>query len=251
MEVEAPNSPDEDLRIKAVDDQLGEVHIGFVRKVFALIGTQILLTVAVIAFAMTNADVSDYLLENQIILVPFIVLFLITALLPVCWKKAGRAVPLNYIVLYTFVRHKQTFSAAVVLTYPCLQVDSELVVAAGILTIVVSVSLIVSVFAVLSTQCAINFQVSTSILYMLFASSITWFLISALVPNSSWLSTGVCALGALLFGVYIVVDTAIILEGSKYGLGNDDYVFAAIMIYLDLMNLFLRILELLAKLKGK
>lgn len=251
MEVEAPNHPDDDLRIKASDDQLGEGYIGFVRKVFALIGTQIMLTVAVVAYVMTHEDVGDYLLENPIILAPAVVLFLVTALLPVCCKGTGRKVPLNYIILYTFVRTKQTLSAAVVLAYPCLEVDSDLVVAAGILTFVVSAALIASVFIVLPTQCAVNFQISTSVIYMLFATSVTWFLISALVPGSSWLSTGLCALGALLFGVYIVVDTAMIVGGSKYGLGNDDYVFAAILIYLDLMNLFLRILELLAKLKGK
>jgi len=251
MEVEASKGTDDDLRIKAVDDQLGEKQTGFVRKVFALIGTQIMLTVAVVAFIMTNEDVGDYLLENPIILAPAVVLFLVTALVPVCWKQGGRKVPVNYIILYTFVRTKQTFSASVIIAYPCLEVDSNLVVAAGILTFVVAAALIMSVFVVLSIQCTVNFQVSTSILYMLFATSVTWFLLSALVPNSSWMDTGLCALGALIFGVYIVVDTAMIVTGSKYGLGNDDYVFAAIIIYLDLMNLFLKILHLLAKMKGK
>ena len=63
------------------------------------------------------------------------------------------------------------------------------------------------------------------------------------------MTIGCCALGALIFGLYIVIDTAIILDGNKYGITNDDYVFCAMLIYLDMINLFLRLLQLLAKLK--
>lgn len=235
----------------AIDDQLGTPHTGFVRKVFALIGTQVLLTVAVVTYAMTHKDVGDFLLDNTAILVVATVVLLVTSLLPICWKPAGRKVPLNYIILYTFVSAKQTFSAAILVAYPCLLEEGEVVIAAGVLTFVVAATLILSVFAVIPTQCSLNFQISTCVLTILFSTSITWFILSILLPQSGWIGTGLCALGALIFGVYIIIDTAMIIEGGKYGLGNDDYVFAAIIIYLDLMNLFLRILRILSKLKSK
>lgn len=52
--------------------------------------------------------------------------------------------------------------------------------------------------------------------------------------------------GALLFSMYIVYDTQLILGGKnrKYEIGIDDYVFASITLYLDIINLFLYLMEL-------
>eukprot|EP00913_Durusdinium_trenchii_P007276 g6838.t1 len=52
--------------------------------------------------------------------------------------------------------------------------------------------------------------------------------------------------GALLFSGYIVLDTQLIIGGkhSSFQFGTEDYVMAAITIYLDIINLFLYILSL-------
>ena len=58
----------------------------------------------------------------------------------------------------------------------------------------------------------------------------------------------ICAgVGAILFSCYIVYDTQLIVGGShkKYQFSVDDYVFAAITLYLDIINLFLYLLELI------
>lgn len=80
-------------------------------------------------------------------------------------------------------------------------------------------------------------------------SSLAWLILSVSLPGGTFLQTGFCALGALLFGVYILIDTAIIMDGGKYGISNDDYVFCAMLVYLDMVNLFLQLLQLLARLK--
>ena len=53
--------------------------------------------------------------------------------------------------------------------------------------------------------------------------------------------------GALLFSVYIIYDTQLIIggENKKYQIAPDDYVLAALTLYLDIVNLFLYILSLL------
>ena len=47
--------------------------------------------------------------------------------------------------------------------------------------------------------------------------------------------------GALLFSGYILYDTSVIL----HKLGPDDYIVAAINLYLDIVNLFLYLLQIL------
>jgi protein lifeguard len=56
-----------------------------------------------------------------------------------------------------------------------------------------------------------------------------------------------CA-GALIMSFCIVYDTQLMIGGRhKYSFDEDDYIFAALSLYLDIINLFLYILELIGK----
>jgi len=52
-----------------------------------------------------------------------------------------------------------------------------------------------------------------------------------------------CTLGVILFSVYLVFDTQLIMggEGKYASLGKDDYILGAIILYLDIINIFLYI----------
>lgn len=54
--------------------------------------------------------------------------------------------------------------------------------------------------------------------------------------------------GSLLFSAFIVYDTQLIVGGShhKYQLTEDEYIFAALNLYVDIVNLFIFILLLFA-----
>merc|ERR1712151_142410 len=54
------------------------------------------------------------------------------------------------------------------------------------------------------------------------------------------------ALGAILFSFYIVYDTQLIVGGrhKKHQFSVDDYAFAALNLFLDVINLFLMLLSL-------
>lgn len=54
-----------------------------------------------------------------------------------------------------------------------------------------------------------------------------------------------CSLGIFLFGIYLVIDTQLIVGGRKMALSIDDYVIAALLLYIDIIQLFLYILSLL------
>ena len=61
----------------------------------------------------------------------------------------------------------------------------------------------------------------------------------------------VTALVAILFGFYLLIDLQQVMGGSHnhFTFSPDDYILAALVIYLDIINLFLYILQLLAKSK--
>lgn len=54
-------------------------------------------------------------------------------------------------------------------------------------------------------------------------------------------------MGALLFSLYIVYDTDNLIKRYSY----DEYVWASVGLYLDIINLFLRLLQVLRSLQGE
>ena len=58
------------------------------------------------------------------------------------------------------------------------------------------------------------------------------------------------ALGALVFSFYLVYDTQMMIGGNhKFSISPEEYIFAALSIYMDVIQLFLRILIILGKRK--
>lgn len=56
-----------------------------------------------------------------------------------------------------------------------------------------------------------------------------------------------CALGVIIFGIYIIIDTQLIMGSHKYGITMDDYILGALILYIDIIQLFIYILRLLSQ----
>ena len=57
------------------------------------------------------------------------------------------------------------------------------------------------------------------------------------------------SIGALLMSLYLIYDTQLVLGDKKELISVDDYIMGALMIYLDIINLFLYILKIFGKKK--
>lgn len=63
------------------------------------------------------------------------------------------------------------------------------------------------------------------------------------VPSTKYTMIGFGAAGALVFSLYIIYDTQLMMGGShKYSLSPEEYIFAALNLYLDVTQLFMYIL---------
>ena len=57
-----------------------------------------------------------------------------------------------------------------------------------------------------------------------------------------------CCCGALLYAIYLIIDTILITGGkqtSNIKINMDDYIIGALMLYLDIVMLFVYILRIL------
>lgn len=56
-------------------------------------------------------------------------------------------------------------------------------------------------------------------------------------------------LGVVLSLLFVAIDTQMIMNDRKYGIGYDDYIVAALIIYMDFIRMFLEILRLFGEKK--
>lgn len=56
---------------------------------------------------------------------------------------------------------------------------------------------------------------------------------------------------AVIYSVYLLVDTQMVLGGKHKQLTLDDYILGATIIYVDIISLFLKLLRLLGKKKDE
>lgn len=210
-----------------------ELRWAFIRRIYSILAVQMLITVAVAAFVVSVPSVSHFFVSSGaglglyifLILLPFIVLC------PLYYYYQRH--PLNFILLGIFT---VSISFAVGLT--CAYTSGKVILESVILTAVVVVSLTLYTFWAASRGRDFSFLgpflFSAVIILMLFA------LIQVLF-NLGKISTMIYgAVAAIIFCGYIIYDTDNLIKRYSY----DEYIWAAVALYLDIINLFLSLLTL-------
>ena len=70
-------------------------------------------------------------------------------------------------------------------------------------------------------------------------------LLSCFMSFVAWWHPLICALMVVAYGLYLIYDTQLIAGGHEYSLTYDEYIVGAMLIYVDIMMLFIEILRLL------
>ena len=66
-------------------------------------------------------------------------------------------------------------------------------------------------------------------------------------PYSNFGNIFYCSMGIILFGLYLVFDTQLIVGGKRLKLDYDDYIIGALLLYLDVIQIFLYILQMISR----
>lgn len=223
-----------------IENQFGSfdeasVRNGFIRKVYSILSVQLLVTLGFIALFVFCDPVRDYVEEEAwLLIIAFIVTFAVLIAL-VCVESLRRKTPTNFILLGVF-----TICEGFLLGVISSQYDTEIVFVAITVTAVVTVALTIFAF-----QTKIDFTVYSGLLLVLLICLLVFGIIAIIFPNDI-LTAVYGSLGALVFSAYIVIDTQMMIGGNhKYQISPEEYIFAALNLYLDIINLFLYILTIL------
>ena len=220
------------------------IRRGFIIKTYGILLTHLIITGFFICLSFVPS-VNDFIKSDDFARGPFFITFLILFLIITitvcimfsCVRDTARKFPINYILLFAF-----TLSMSFYCLIFCAFFDPQDVIAAAILTIAATIGL--TVYAIRTKD---DFSYLGGLLFcFMFLSIFTigfYFWIRATI---FWL-----ALGVLVYSLYIIYDTQLIMGNVGVEYSIDDYCFAALNLYIDIIYLFLRILQIIAMLKGK
>merc|ERR1711862_932885 len=105
------------------------------------------------------------------------------------------------------------------------------------------ISLALTIFAF---QTKIDFTAMGGVLIAVLVCFVLFGLIAAFFPASRTVNLVYAGIGTIIFSLYIVYDTQLMVGGShKYSLSPEEYVFASLNLYLDIVNLFMYILSII------
>ena len=152
-----------------------------------------------------------------------------------CVKTCTREVPTNYILLLVF-----TLSEGYLVSYlTAMYNDKNIVIVAAGLTLGVTIGLTIYAFFTKTDYTYLGaFLATAGCLLILGCIACFWM-------HFYWLYMIYCVLGLIIYSFYLVYDTQLIMGGKRYELSLDDYVIAAVIIYLDIVMIFVYLLMLI------
>lgn len=224
---------------KSVGDMPSHVRSGFIQKVYGILSAQLIVTAAVAAPFVLSHSVKAWVRQHP----PFIMCVAVLNMLMMCvlvcpcgCEKNLRRFPQNFLLLFGFTMTEGVLVGVVCSAYTMTSVFYA-VSATGFLV------LGLSLFAVTTKS---DF---TGMGGYLFAGCLVMMLFGFLMMfvHVPFMKTLYCCFGVLLFSFYLIFDTQMIMGNKGLCIGIDDYIFAALQLYIDIIQLFLYILQLLGE----
>ncbi|CAI2372400.1 unnamed protein product [Moneuplotes crassus] len=234
-----PNTPPQMREYMDEDDRefMKEIRRGFIIKVYSILVFCLGFTALLCIGPIVSKSVQDYLESNIWILITAAILSFVPLCILMYFIKVARRVPLNYILLLSFV-----FFQSIVVAYACASVgNAELVLIAALMT--GGLTLILTIFACTTK---IDFTLCWGAVFVL-AGTLLLFGIFSLIFRSQVLNIVYVSLGIIVYGFYLLIDTQLVCGGKTWQLSEEDYIIGALILYIDIIVLFLKILALLSK----
>ncbi|KAK3864699.1 hypothetical protein Pcinc_029629 [Petrolisthes cinctipes] len=209
--------------------------MGFIRKVYMILMGQLTVTFGIVATLALSTDAKTYLSKNPALFFVALAGTFICIIALSCCGTLRRKTPHNYIFLGIFTLCEAFLLGLAASTYDAV----EILIAVGV-TVVIVLSLTLFAFQTKYdfTTCGMFVLVSLVVL-------VVFGILVAIFPSKILHMVYSC-LGALLFAFYLVFDTQLLIGGNhKLSISPEEYVFAALTLYLDIVNIFMYILSII------
>jgi len=206
------------------------IRYAFLRKVYGLLGTQLLLTTIIASVCLFIEPVKEFVQSNVWLM--YIAIFGSFAILLALFVYRKES-PTNLILLAAF-----TFVEAYTIGVTVSFFSQKIVVEALILTLCVMVALTAYTYQTKRDFSSMHSALLAGLIILIIGGFLEIFI------QSSVFELVISFGGALLFSLFVIFDTQMIMQTVS----AEEYILATITLYLDILNLFLYILRILNEL---
>ncbi|XP_065141815.1 protein lifeguard 2-like [Paramisgurnus dabryanus] len=217
------------------DDQ--NIRRIFVRKVYTILMLQLSVTIAFVALFVFCEPVKSYIQSNPGWYWASYAVFFVTYLTLSCCRGPRRQFPWNMILLVIFTLSLSYMTGMLSSFYN----TKSVIICLGITALV---CLTITIFSFHTkfdiTSCRGVLVVFCTTLF------ICGLIMVFILPFGSvpWLQTVYAALAAILFCMFLAFDTQMLMGSKRYTISPEEYIFATLSLYLDIVYIFSFFLQL-------
>nr|XP_020441804.1 protein lifeguard 1-like isoform X2 [Monopterus albus] len=207
------------------------VRRGFIRKVFCILTLQLLFTFSVVCVFTFSSVVKKAVQENLWAYISSVIIFMVVAITLSFLKSFSRRHPWNIVGLAV---------VTVSLSYMVGTVASFYDTRSVIITMGATLAITVTVIA-FSAQTRFDFTICYGLLLILAVDLIMFGFFSIFYYHYI---TDICygCLGALLYSLFLIIDCQLMMGMMSNRVDPEEYINAALLIYLDVVLIFLYLL---------
>ncbi|XP_018800364.1 PREDICTED: protein lifeguard 1-like isoform X2 [Bactrocera latifrons] len=211
------------------------IRKGFIRKVYMILMGQLVVTFGFVALFVFHEPTKQFAYRNPALFWVALAVLLVTMICMACCESVRRQTPMNFIFLGLFTLAESFLMGVSASRYA----PNEVLLAVGITALV---CLALTLFA---TQTKYDFTMCGGVLVVAMVIFLV-FGIAAIFIKGKIITLVYASIGALLFSIYLIYDTQLMMGGDhKYSISPEEYIFAALNLYLDIVNIFMYILTII------
>ncbi|KAF3858562.1 hypothetical protein F7725_011763 [Dissostichus mawsoni] len=271
-DIMSSDDPDDGFAARGSGFDSMSIRHAFIRKVYLILAAQLLVTTSIVAIFTFVRPVRLFVQRNPALYWASYAVYFVTHLVLVCCKGPRRKCPWNVILLSIFVSLTLAFSyvtgsvssyydtkavflalgitavVCIAVTVFCFQTKVGFVCAHQIkcrsiyfFSCVLTQLLVVFSFEVDFTKCQGLFCVLGIVVFV--TGIITTIVLSfKYIP---WLHMLYAGIGAIAFTLFLAYHTQLLIGNRKHSISPEEYVFAALSIYVDIVQIFLFLLQII------
>ncbi|XP_035169947.1 protein lifeguard 1, partial [Oxyura jamaicensis] len=214
------------------------IRQAFIRKVFLVLTLQLSVTFAFVAVFTFVRGVKGFVQRNVWTYYISYAVFFVSLIVLSCCGDFRRKHPWNLVAL-SILTVSLSYMVGMIASF----YNTDAVIMAVGITVVVCFTVVI-----FSLQTKYDFTSCRGVLIICLVVLILFSVLCIFIRNRI-MDIIYASLGALLFTCFLAVDTQMILGNKQLALSPEEYVFAALNLYTDIINIFLYILAIIGRAK--
>lgn len=217
-----------------------EIRRAFVSKVYSILAVQLTATAILIGLFIFNSSVKAYFSHSQGWALVGLLFMIVPYVVFICSESARRTTPNNFILLALLTAGYGFEAAVISCRYDVTTVMSAFL-ATGLSCCLIAIIANSKKFDITNCGWTLFFLGVGHLLITILLIPI--FVLSGKAQLGSML---LAVAGALIVSLYLMFDIQLIMGGKKCELSPEEYIFGAIMLYVDIIQLFLFMLRIMS-----